>query len=125
MNPEVEQELRKADAFMREIEQLIGSGLYKASIERAYYAMFHAATAAMMAKKAEQGARQAIIPVMDKCLVKTGLLDKKYLGYLRQALNAGKSDSEGAVIGSSDHKQAQIIMLRTKEFLDACRKLCE
>ncbi|MBN2020237.1 MAG: HEPN domain-containing protein [Sedimentisphaerales bacterium] len=125
MNPEIEKELHKADAFLREIEHLIASGLFKASMERAYYAMFHAATAAIMAKEIDQGARQAIIPVLDKCLVKTGLLDKKFLGYLRQAFNASKADSERTAFGSSDHRQAQMILLRTREFVAACKKLCE
>jgi uncharacterized protein (UPF0332 family) len=125
MNPKVEEHLRIANEYLREIEHLIAGGLYRASVGRAYYAMFHAATAAMLAKKLDRSSGHAIIPAFEKAFIKTEMLNKKFLQYFRHAFNASKTDSEGSTFGSSDHREAQRTLLRTKEFIAACKKLCE
>ena len=124
MNTDTEQHFRQADEFLREIEYLMAGGFYKASMGRAYYAMFHAATAAMLANEVDQGPRQAILPAFEKAFIKTNMLDKKFLNYFRQAFNA-RTEPETPSFGSADHRQAQVMLLRTREFITACRKPCE
>lgn len=123
MEAKAKKQFRMAEDTLREIEHLIAGGLYRASISRAYYAMFHAATAAMLANEVNQGPRQAILPAFDKAFIKTGILDKKYLNYFRQAFNT-RTETDSPTFGSADHRQSQTLLLRTKEFIAACRKLC-
>ena len=124
MKPDVEKHLRSADEILREIQHLMAGGFYRSVVGRAYYAMLHAATAAMSAKKIEEGSRQAIVSAFDDAFVKTGMVDKKFLKYFSRAFNASK-DSDYTSFASADHRQAQTTLIRTKEFIAACRQLCE
>jgi len=124
MNTDTEKHFHQADEFLREIEHLMAGGFYKASTERAYYAMFHAATAAMLANEIPQGTRQAILPAFEDAFIKTNMLDKKFLDYFRQAFN-DRTESDMPSFDSAEHRQAQVALLRTKEFIAACKKLCE
>jgi len=123
MKPDVEKHLSTADEILREIQHLMAGGFYRGVVGRAYYAMLHAATAALSAKKIEDS-RQAIVSVFDDAFVKTGLLDKKFLKYFRRAFYA-RTESDYPLFASADHRQAQTILVRTKEFVAACRRLCE
>lgn len=124
MKPDVEKHLRNADEIMREIEHLMAGGFYRGVVGRAYYAMLHAATAAMSAKEIKEGSRQAIVPAFGDAFVKTGLLDKKFLQYFRQAFGA-RTVSDSPLFASSAHRQAKTMLVRTKNFIAACRRLCE
>ncbi len=123
MKRDVEKKLRIADEIFREIEHLMAGGFYRGVIERAYSAMLHAATAALTAREVKETTRQAIVPAFAEAFVKTGLLDKKFHQYFRQA--SGSSTKPDAVsFASVDHRQAQTMLVRTKEFIAACRGLC-
>lgn len=124
MKPDVKKHLRSADEFSREMEHLLAGGFYRGVIGRAYYAMFHAATAVLLAREIGKGSQQAIVPKFEDAFVKTGLLDKKLHQYFRQAFNA-RTEPDSPAFASADHRQAQTSLLRTKEFITACRKLCE
>jgi uncharacterized protein (UPF0332 family) len=124
MKPDVKKHLRSADEILREMEHLMAGCFYRGTIGRAYYAMFHAATAALLAREAREGSRQGIVPKFEGAFVKTGLLDKKLNQYFRQAFNA-RTEPDSPSFASADHRQAQTTLLRVKEFIAACRKLCE
>ena len=124
MKPDVEKHLNSADEIMREIEHLMSGGFYRGVVGRAYYAMLHAATAALTAKEIEECSRQAIVPAFAEAFVKTGLLDKKYHQYFRQAFGA-RTESDYPQFASADQRQAQTALVRTKGFIAACRRLCE
>jgi hypothetical protein len=124
MKPDVEKHLHSAKEILRELEHLMAGGFYRGVVSRAYNAMFHAATAAMLAGEIEEKTRQGIVPAFADAFVKTGRLDKKFHQYFRQANNA-RNESDTVSFASADHRQAQTMLVRTKEFVDACRKLCE
>jgi uncharacterized protein (UPF0332 family) len=124
MKPDVKKHLRSADELLREMEHLLAGGFHRGVIGRAYYAMFHAAAAALLAKEIEGGARQGIVPEFEDAFVKTGLLDKKFYQYFRQAFNA-RTEPDSPSFVSADHRQAQTALLRVREFIAACRNLCQ
>jgi hypothetical protein len=124
MKQDVEKHFRSADEILHELEHLMAGGFYRSVISRAYNAMFHAASAAMLAVEIEEKTRQGIVPAFAEVFIKTGRLDKKFLQYFRQANNA-RNESDTVSFGSADHRQAQTMLVRAKEFVDACRKLCE
>ncbi len=123
MDSEVKENLKKADESFREIEHLMAEGFYPAVVGRAYATMLQAANAALMAKKVE-GARQSIVLTFDEAFVKTGLLDKKYDQYFRRAYNS-RTKSDQASFASTDLRQARVTLLMVKDFIAACRNLCE
>ena len=124
MKPDIEKHLRAAEDVLRELEHLMAGGFYKGVVGRAYSAMFHAATAALEAKEIKGETRQGIVPAFADAFVKTGLLDKKYQVYFRQAFNA-HSHTDSASFASADSRQAQTTLVRAKDFIAACRRLCE
>jgi uncharacterized protein (UPF0332 family) len=123
MKPDVEKHFRIADETLREIEHLMAGGFYRGVMARGYYAMLNAASAALLARKIDTGARQAIISEFEAAFVKTGLLDKKYHQYFRQAFNA-RTESDTPAFASADHRQAQTTLLRVRDFIAACQRLC-
>jgi hypothetical protein len=124
MKQDVEKHLRVAEETLREMEYLLGGGFYRAVMERAYHAMINAATAALLAKEIRSGARQAIVSEFKDAFVKTGLLDEKYYRYFSQAFNS-RTESDDPAFASADHRQAQTTLLRVKDFIAACRVLCD
>ena len=124
MKPDVEKHLRIAGETLREMEHLMAGGFYKAVIKRAYHAMLNAATAALLAKEVQSGTRQAIVSEFNDAFVKTGLLDEKLYRYFRHAFNS-RTESDDPSFGSADHRQAQTNLVRVKEFVAACRVLCD
>jgi uncharacterized protein (UPF0332 family) len=124
MKPDVEKHLRIANETLREMEHLIAGGFYEAVAKRTYVAMLNAATAALLAKEVRSDARQAIVSGFNDAFVKTGLFDEKVYKYFRQAFNS-RAESGDASFASVDHGQAQADLLRAKEFIAACRVLCD
>ena len=124
MKPDVEKHLRIANETLREMEQLMAGGLYEAVVKRTYNAMLNAATAALLAKEVQNDTRQAIIAEFNDAFVKTGLFDEKVYKYFRQAFNS-RAETDDSSFASADYKQAQTNLLRAKEFIAACRVLCD
>jgi uncharacterized protein (UPF0332 family) len=124
MKPDVEKSLRMADETLREMEHLMAGGFHKAVVKRAYQAMLNAATAALLAKEVQSGTRQSMVSEFNDTFVKTGLIDEKFYKYFRQAFNS-RTESDDASFASVDHRQAQTNLLRVKEFIAACRVLCD
>ena len=124
MDKDIEKNFIKVEEFIRETEALIASGLYKDSIGHAYHAMFHAATGALQANKIERQTRQSISSTFEDAFVKTGRLEKKFLNSLRAAASA-KIDTGNPSFETSDHRQAQTVFVKAKEFIAQCRKLCQ
>ena len=124
MKQDVEKHLRVAEETLREMEYLLGGGFYRAVTGRAYHAMLNAATAALLAKEIQGGARQAIVFEFNDAFVKTGLLDEKYHRYFSQAFNS-RTESDDPTFASADYRQAQTNLLRVEEFIAACRILCD
>ena len=124
MKQDVEKHLRVAEEALREMEYLLGGGLYRAVMGRAYHAMLNAATAALLAKEIQSGARQAIVSEFNDAFVKTVLLDEKYHQYFSQAFDS-RTEPDDPASASADHRQAQTNLLRVKDFIAACRVLCD
>ena len=124
MKQDVEKHLCVAEEALREMEYLLGGGFYRAVIGRAYHAMLNAATAALLAKEIQGGTRQAIVSEFNDAFVKTGLLDEKYHRYFSQAFNS-RNEPDDLTFVSADHRQAQTTLLRVKDFIAACRVLCD
>jgi len=61
MRKDVQKHLQSAEMFLKESKHLFSGGFHNGTVGRAYYAMFHAATATLLAKGIERTSHQAII----------------------------------------------------------------
>jgi uncharacterized protein (UPF0332 family) len=94
------------------------------SISRSYYAMFHAATAALLKTSIVRGSHSALIAAFSQFLVKPGLIEKRWHGLLRKAYQArGKSDYLPSV--SDTVERARTTLEGAREFVATCRAFVE
>jgi len=124
MKQDAEKHIRIAEGTLLEMEQLMANNDYKGVMSRVYKAMLNAAMAAMKARDIQSAKRQPIGSEFNEAFIKTGLLDEKFYKYFRHAYSwAAGFDEE--TFASADHRQAQKIILMVKEFIAACRALCD
>ena len=123
MKPEVQEHFQSAEEFLRESEHLISGGFYRGAVCRVYYAMFHAATAALLEKNIERSSHHAIIAAFGEFIVKHGLVDSRFHAYLRETF-AMRNECDYLSLSSVDESQAKITLQRAKEFVEVCRQLC-
>ena len=76
MNEEVRLHLKKADDCIKDAELLISADRYFSTVGRGYYAMFHAATAALLTKDIVRRSHQGIISSFGREFIKTGKVRK-------------------------------------------------
>jgi len=124
MRKDVQKHFESAETFLRESEHLFSGGFYNGTVGRAYYAMFHAATAALLTKGIERTSHHAIIAAFGEFLVKPGLIDSKYHKYIIEAFTL-RNDCDYLAPFEAEESQAATTLQRAKEFVKACRKLCK
>jgi len=123
MRKDAQKHFENAETFLKESEHLFSGGFYNGTVGRAYYAMFHAATAALLTKGIERTSHHAIIAAFGEFLVKPGLIDSKYHKYIREAFIL-RNDCDYLAPFEAEESQAATTLQRAKEFVEACRKLC-
>ena len=122
MRKDVQKHFQSAGMFLRESEHLFSGGFHNGTVGRAYYAMFHAATAALLAKDIERTSHHAIISAFGEFIVKPGLVDEKFHRYIIGAFTL-RNDCDYLAPFEADKSQAATTLQRAKEFVDACRKI--
>jgi hypothetical protein len=123
MKQEVAEHLSTAEEFLCEAEVLAEAGHFRGAITRAYYAMFHGATAALMARGIERRSHHGIIGAFGEFLIKPGHIPKQFHGYLQRAFEA-RIDSDYVSTAVFSGRDAQTIIERAREFLQVCRTAC-
>ena len=68
----------RAEETLREMEALFQRELYNGAVDRAYYAAFHAAAAALLTLDLEFARHSAVIAHFGKEFAKTGKLDPQH-----------------------------------------------
>jgi uncharacterized protein len=122
MNEEIFLHFERSDEFMKDAELLFANQRYASSIGRAYYAMFHAATAVLMRKGIVRKSHRAIISAFGEYLVKPGLIDYKFHKYLMDTFDLRQESDYQPVMGI-DSQQTEETICQAKEFVEACRQL--
>jgi hypothetical protein len=122
MRKDVQKHLQSADMFLKESEHLFSGGFHNGTVGRAYYFMFHAATAALLAKDIERTSHHAIIPSFGEFIAKPGLVDNKFHKYIIEAFTL-RNDCDYLAPFEADESQAATTLQRAKEFVDECQKL--
>ena len=124
MRKDARRHLESAEIFLKESEHLFSGGFYNGTVGRAYYAMFHAATAALLAQDIERTSHHAIISAFGELITKPGHLDNKFHKYIIEAFIL-RNDCDYLAPFEAEESQALVTLRRAKEFVDACKKLCQ
>ena len=124
MRKDVQKHLESAEIFLKESEHLFSGCFYNGTIGRAYYAMFHAATAALLAKDIERTSHHAIISAFGELIVKKGHLEQKFHKYIIEAFTL-RNDCDYLAPFEPEKSQAAATLQRAKEFVQECRESCQ
>ena len=122
MKQESREHFDAAEEFIREAELLASGGFCRGTVARAYYAMFHAATAALLERDIERGSHHGIIAAFGQRLVKTGEIPKQFHAYLQKAFEA-RMEVDYETTASLTLQEARIVIERARAFVDVCRQL--
>lgn len=87
--------LRRADQALRAANTLLAEGLLADSVSRAYYAMFHAATAILYHYGLKAKSHSSAISLFGEHIVKSGLVDKEVGKSLRRAFDMRQKSDYG------------------------------
>lgn len=123
MTEETQQHFRKAADCVEDSQILLDNDRPAAAVTRAYYAMFHAATAVLIARDIKRSSHRGILSAFGEYLVKPGLIKKSLHQSLLEAFEL-RQQTDYEPITNVDNQQAREILDKAIDFVDVCRKLC-
>lgn len=116
-----EYRMDRAGEMLLAAEENLRIGQYKTSLNRSYYAIFHAMRAANIIKGFDSSKHSGVIAFFNKEYIKNGIMEKnmsviiKNSSFLRE-----KSDYDDFFIASK--KDAEVQLQNAKIFLDAVER---
>jgi len=123
VNQEIQQRFEKAAECIEDAQLLLRSKRFAATVNRAYYAMFHSAAAVLLTKNVNRSSHSGIISAFGELFATTGVIDTVYHKYLREAFDLRQESDYEAGIEISE-VEAEKMLNRAMDFVDACRKIC-
>lgn len=123
MKPDIQEHFQSADEFLRESEHLLLGGFYRGAVGRAYYAMFHAATAALLSRGIERRSHHAVLSAFGEHIVRPGLVERRFQTYVTKTF-ARRNECDYLSFTVADKPEVETILKRATEFVEVCRKLC-
>jgi hypothetical protein len=92
------------------------------AISRAYYAMFHAATAVLLKLGIERSSHKGVISAFGESVVKAGMLDIRYHEYIRAAFES-RNESDYLPCPEETPEDARITLEQAGDFVAVCKKI--
>ena len=121
MTEEIQRHFERAAECVEDARILFQNARFVATVARAYYAMFHAATAALLARDVRRSSHHALLSAFGLHLIKTGCMDRIFFENLREAFES-RQQTDYEPIVDIDQQAAKDAMDRAVNFVDACRK---
>lgn len=121
LGEEITAHLERAQHALEAAQALCNAGLFDDAASRAYYAAFHAASAALMAQGQTFKKHSALIGAVHKYLVKTGLLDVEAGKALTWLFELRAVGDYGEII-HVDESQARLALTRAQVLYSTFRK---
>ncbi|MBI4667362.1 MAG: HEPN domain-containing protein [Nitrospinae bacterium] len=122
MSEETKNHLTRADELLAVAEENLHNNHPADSVSRAYYAMFHAATAVLLMEGIERSSHKGIISAFGETFIKSGRLEKRFHEYFRAAFDA-RAFSDYFPSPPVQTSQAEETLSNAKAFVAACRAL--
>jgi uncharacterized protein (UPF0332 family) len=121
VNEESRLHLERADDCIKDAELLL-DGHRPSAVGRSYYAMFHAATAALSGKDIKRHSHQGLISAFGQFFVKQGQIEPKFHRYIAEAFDL-RQESDYQPVSEVTEQQAGKVLERAKEFVgqNLCR----
>lgn len=113
--------LTKAKESLEAANALLDDGFSDFSASRSYYAMFYAAEAALLTKELSFSKHAAVIGAFGKEFIKTKIFPPRLRDYLINAFDLRQLGDYGSP-GSIDKEKAQLLIDRTKDFIETIEK---
>ncbi len=114
-------QMEKTDEKLRVAETLAKSDHVDDAISRAYYAAFHAASAALLSQGISVESHQALKTMFGVHFVRTGKIDKRYGRWLSRLKDDGEN-GDYDIFTAFDETDARNAISRAKEFVKALKK---
>ena len=124
MTEEIQRHLAQAAECIEDAQVLLDHDRLAAMVTRAYYAMFHAATAALLGEDVRRSSHRGLLSVFGKRLVKTDRIDRESFEHLREAFER-RQQADYEPLTDVDHQTARESLNRAIDFGDACRRLLD
>lgn len=116
--------LAKAREAFREARVLLDSSAFSGAISRAYYAMFHAATAALASRSLEFSKHSAVISAFGSNFARTGLIEKEYHQMLLKAFESREA-ADYDIYSKPEREWAENAVHQAERFLERIAKFLE
>jgi len=116
--------LKKAVERLRVAEKLFRDGDYEDSVSRAYYAMYHAARAALASANVFPKTHEGVVSEFGRSLVLTEIFDRQ-LGKDLADAKAARETYEYSVTATVGKQEAEAILSNAQRFLDAVKRRLE
>lgn len=124
MNEEIQLCLEKSDECLSDAQYLLNDSRMGGAVARAYYAMFHAATAVLLTKNIERTSHKAVISAFGEFVVKPSLTDKKFQRYFLETFEL-RQESDYLTTKKISGDQAKESLRRAVEFVNVCKDMCK
>jgi uncharacterized protein (UPF0332 family) len=122
VSEEVRLHLDRSDDCVKDAELLLAGGRYSAAVSRSYYAMFHAATAALLKRDIKRHSHQGIISAFGEFFVKPGQVEARFHKYIVEAFEL-RQESDYQPLAEVTEQEANKVFERARGFVETCRKL--
>lgn len=115
-------ELSRADTCLKEARALEGAALPYGAASRAYYAVFHAASAMLFSVGLEARTHKGLISLLGEHFVRPGRLPPT-MGRLVSRMQRDREDADYALGAVFTAEEAARIIADAQEFVDEARRL--
>jgi uncharacterized protein (UPF0332 family) len=122
MNEEVQRHFEQAAECVEDARILLENDRLAAAVTRIYYAMFHAATAALLARGIRRRSHHAMLAAFGQNFIKTGEVDERFYRDLRAAFERRQQADYEAII-EIDRQAVARLCEQAIDFVGACRNL--
>jgi len=116
----VERHLSKAVERLRAAEKLLIDGYYEDAVSRAYYAMYHAAMAALATLNVFPRTHEGVVSEFGRRFVLTGIFQKE-LGRILAEVKATRETYEYTVVAEASRSEAENILSKARFFVEAVK----
>lgn len=116
--------MEKAVLRLRVAEKLFRDGDYEDAVSRAYYAMYHAARAALCSVNVFPKTHEGVVSEFGRRLVLTGIFERQ-LGKDLADAKAARETYEYSVTATVGKSEAEAILSNGQRFVDAVKRRLE
>lgn len=115
-------ETEKGQACLRQARLLLNNKEFDGAVSRAYYAIFHYASALLLTRGFEARSHEGLIRLFNLHFIKTAVLSKEYSTILSHAQKAREESDYWPEIPFTD-EDAQVRLSEVEKFIKAVEKL--